>query len=216
VTHRRRPGLRAGTHNPWRYLVEKVSAASPKTRVLALWVPARRPGRRGWIASSQVRTSLHSRGTLRPSFTKSFARKTKGAVPSQEGGRESRVRAAPAISCAKAERKTHTSIQVQRKQSGLPCAMVLRLISCSPWRPAFLSPSSPRSLLLKNLTPASGRRDHTTSPSALTPFVKGVFASTASRPASVTIASRPSVGRDNRDKPVIWARRQAKFRKIRN
>jgi len=43
----------------------------------------------------------------------------------QEGSREDRVRAAPAISRAKAYRKTHTSIQVQRKQSGLPCAMVL-------------------------------------------------------------------------------------------
>src|SRR6185437_14751219 len=31
---------------------------------------------------------------------------------------------------------------------------------------AFLPPSSPRSLLLENLTPASGRQDHTASPSA--------------------------------------------------
>jgi hypothetical protein len=31
--------------------------------------------------------------------------------------------------------KAHTSIQVQRGQSGIPCAMVLRLISCSPRRP---------------------------------------------------------------------------------
>ena len=29
-------------------------------------------------------------------------------------------------------KKAHTSIQVQRRQSGLPCAMVLRLIPCSP------------------------------------------------------------------------------------
>ena len=67
-----------------------------------------------------------------------------------------------------------------------------------------------------NLTPASGRQDHTTSPSALAPFVSSPFdrsqavlrpalpsrrepnaaASTASHPASVTIAIRPSVGRD--------------------
>src|SRR5665213_1062329 len=84
------------------------------------------------------------------------------------------------------------SIQVQRKQSGLPCAMVLRLISSSPWRPAFLSPSSLRSLLLKNLTPASGRQDHTTSPSALALFVKSASASTA---------SPPNV-RDDRDTPL--------------
>jgi hypothetical protein len=34
-----------------------------------------------------------------------------------------------------------------------------------------------------NLTPASGRQDHTTSPSASAPFVKSASASTASRPA---------------------------------
>jgi len=50
------------------------------------------------------------------------------------GRRESRVRAAPAVSCAKMCEKTHTSIQVQRRQSGLPCAMVLRLMPRSPRR----------------------------------------------------------------------------------
>ena len=54
-----------------------------------------------------------------------------------------------------------------------------------------------RKLPFANLTPASGRQDHTTSPSAYTPFVKGASASTASRPAAVTIACRPSVGRDS-------------------
>jgi hypothetical protein len=34
-----------------------------------------------------------------------------------------------------------------------------------------LPPSPPRSLLPENLTPASGRQDHTTSPSAASPFV---------------------------------------------
>ena len=32
----------------------------------------------------------------------------------------------------KSAQKTHTSIQVQRRQSGIPCAMVLRLIARSP------------------------------------------------------------------------------------
>jgi len=46
-------------------------------------------------------------------------------------------------------KQTHMSIQVQRKQSGLPCAMVLRLISCSPRRDlACLSPSPSRSVSL--------------------------------------------------------------------
>ncbi len=36
--------------------------------------------------------------------------------------------------CKVAQRKAHTSIQVQRRQSGIPCAMVLRLMPCSPRR----------------------------------------------------------------------------------
>ncbi len=43
----------------------------------------------------------------------------------KRGRGEDRVRAAPAVSRANADSKAHTSIQVQRKQSGLPCAMVL-------------------------------------------------------------------------------------------
>jgi len=82
------------------------------------------------------------------------------------GRREDRVRAAPAVSCARLCEEAHTSIQVQRKHSGLPRAMVLRLISRSPWRPAFLPPSPSRALP-QDLTPASGCQNHTTSPSAI-------------------------------------------------
>ena len=52
----------------------------------------------------------------------------------------------------------------------------------------------------ENLTPASGRQDHTASPFAKTSFVcaqKGApdaFASTASRPTVVTTRDRPSLG----------------------
>ena len=45
-----------------------------------------------------------------------------------------------------------------------------------------------------NLTPASGRQDHTTSPSASATFVFVTFASTASHPAFATIMIRPSCG----------------------
>ena len=43
--------------------------------------------------------------------------------------------------CAKS---THTSIQEQPEHSGIPCAMALRLASCSPRRTALLPPSSPK------------------------------------------------------------------------
>src|SRR5882672_9814066 len=80
----------------------------------------------------------------------------------------------------------------------------------------FLSKPGRADLNSANLTPASGRQDHTTSPYAATSFVSSPFdrsrafrqpalpsrcapnaaASTASHPASLTIRIRPSVGRD--------------------
>jgi hypothetical protein len=81
------------------------------------------------------------------------------------------VRAAPAVPCALLLGRTHTSIQVQRRQSGLPCAMGYGLFRALPGDRAFLPPSSLRNLFLRNLTPASGRQDHTASPSATAAFV---------------------------------------------
>jgi hypothetical protein len=50
----------------------------------------------------------------------------------KRGRGESRVRAAPEVSCARrVKNKTHTSIQVQRKHSGLPRAMVYGLYALS-------------------------------------------------------------------------------------
>src|SRR5580698_7203354 len=59
-------------------------------------------------------------------------RPTISFAPSNRGRREDRVRAAPEVSCAIAKQNAHMSIQVQRKHSGLPCAMVLRLIRALP------------------------------------------------------------------------------------
>src|SRR5215210_6077808 len=63
----------------------------------------------------------------------------------------------------------------------------------------------------QNLTPASGRQDHTTSPSASVPFVSGTSASIASRPAFVTIAKRPCRGRDGESCELIWRQRERKY-----
>jgi hypothetical protein len=57
---------------------------------------------------------------------------------SNRGRREDRVRAAPAVSCAIAQNKVHMSIQVSGEHTGLPCAMALRLTSCSPRRTGFV------------------------------------------------------------------------------
>jgi hypothetical protein len=62
------------------------------------------------------------------------ARALRVVVPQTGGSRKCRMRAAPAVSRAKQAKKTHTSIQVQRRHSGIPCAMVLRLTARSPRR----------------------------------------------------------------------------------
>src|SRR6266851_5549793 len=111
-------------------------------------------------ADSDERTSALSRREASEFFRDPMT------LPRRGGHRESRMHAAPAVSCAKCTRKTHTSIQVQRRQSGFPCAVVYGLLRALSGERAFLPPSSLRSLLLTNLTPASRRQDHTTSPSA--------------------------------------------------
>ncbi len=84
----------------------------------------------------------------------------------RRGRRESRARAAPAVSCAKCTQKSAHEHTGSAEASGFPCAMVYGLFRALLGDRAFLPPSPLRSLLLTNLTPASGRQDHTASPSA--------------------------------------------------
>jgi len=107
-----------------------------------------------------------SRRAIRASF----------APPSPIRGRgECRMHAAPAVSCAKVCKETHTSIQVQSEHSGIPCAMVLRLIPCSPRRRIRLvtvtdglkdCPNPVGSTLLRQLDTSNGCQDHTALPYA--------------------------------------------------
>src|SRR5260370_13703766 len=73
----------------------------------------------------------------------------------------------PIAACAEVVVESTRVSQVTPESPGIPHAMVLTA-SCalSPVSRAFLPPSPLRSLLLKNLTPASGCQDHTPSPSA--------------------------------------------------
>src|ERR1035437_5139205 len=132
------------------------------------------------------------------------ARALRRLPPSEKtrGRRESRVRAAPAVSCAAMHKKTHTSIQVQRRQSGFPCAVVYGLFRALPGDRAFLPPSSPRSLLPRNLTPASGRQDHTASPSATPAFVPRKLAVHRIHPPASPAATPPFAPRKLRAHPL--------------
>jgi hypothetical protein len=131
-----------------------------------------------------------SRGSMRPRFAKKIPYPLK-----KKGRRESRMRAAPAVSCAKLCKNTHTSIQVQRRQSDFPCAMVLTAASCSPRRSGFFV-TVIGGVLTADLTPASRRQDHTTWPSAsqAPSSLRAALRPPHPHPAYATIMIRPSDG----------------------
>src|SRR6266567_4631937 len=131
-----------------------------------------------------VDTASHSRGTMRPSFASNFRDLWKSEGAGNAGcALHPRSRVQIVESCA----HEHTG---QRRQSDIPCAMALRLITCSPRRPAFLPPSSAG--LTANLTPAPRRQDHTSLPYALAPFVIG----------TTSVHRIPSHVRDGHDTPL--------------
>src|SRR6476646_1699624 len=90
-----------------------------------------------------------------------------------------------------AERKRHPSVvtTVTPERPGIPAQWFYGLLRDLPGDQACLTPSS--ALLLADLTPASGRQNDTTWPYAPAPFVTAATASTASRPALMTLRNAP-------------------------
>jgi hypothetical protein len=110
------------------------------------------------------------------------------------GRRECRASNAPAAS--RAERKKHTSVvtTVTPETPGIPRAMVYGLLRALPGDQACLTPSP--ALLLADLTPASGRQNHTTWPYASARFVKRTARVHRIPPRVDDVAQRPSVEQD--------------------
>ncbi len=131
--------------------------------------------------------------------------------------------AAPAVSCALCIGRTHTSNNEYTGTPGIPArngftayvalSPVTGLFCHRRLRSKVLSLPGWANKTPQNLTPASGRQDHTILPSAKASLVsvlgnrsqvfqlalrshraQNAAASTASRPASVTIMIRPSCG----------------------
>jgi hypothetical protein len=121
--------------------------------------------------------------------------------PSKTRGRgECRVPNAPAASCALCSWSMHTSIHSggtgnirHSPRNGFTA------YTCSPRGPGSFAPVASVGIASReNLTPASGRQDHTTSPSTSCAFVlRAISVHRIPRSTSVTIAKRPSVGRDD-------------------
>ena len=162
-----------GTHTP--RLLESITAVS------AYWIPACA----GTTTEYDAAISRHGLPELCIWF----------ALQELRGRREDRVRAAPAVPCARSGGDAHTSIQVRRKHPGLPCAMALRLTSCSPRsgrarchrrpREAFASPGLDASI------GASGPHDFAVRLRRATSLAPS--ASIASHRAFVTFASAPRI-----------------------
>ena len=126
----------------------------------------------------------HSRGALRPRFAFLCPLRNRGR-------REDRVRAAPAVPCAICAKKTAHEHTGQRRASGLPCAMALRLISCSPRRTALLPPSPARGFASRELdasTAASGPHDF-------------AVRSSCARQSQLSRPPHPTPRRDDRQRP---------------
>jgi hypothetical protein len=104
------------------------------------------------------------------------------------------VPGAPAASCAHRVTSMHTSIHSEvAKIIRHPHAMVYGLYRALPGDRALLPPS-PVEQPSTNLTPASRRQDHTSSPSASAPFVIG----------TLSVHRIPPRVRDDREPPLRW------------
>jgi hypothetical protein len=141
-------------------------------------------------------TASRSRRAFRASFAPtSRPPRSEGAVLPQEGSRECRAPDAPAALRAKVE-STQASHHGHAGSPGIPRAMVLTAyFALSPV--TGLSCHRRRRNLFRQLDAsvgASGPHDFAVRKVALSSAAQP--ASIASRPAFVTIASRPSVGRD--------------------
>src|SRR6478672_9734562 len=121
----------------------------------------------------------------------------------------------PGAQCARSLvcRKTNTRVSHHGhtgNHPAFPAQWFYGLLRALPGDQACLTPSP--ALLLVDLTPASGRQNDTTWPYASRPrSSRALPASTASRPASMTLANAPLWDGTMRDIEVIWVRRQAKF-----
>src|SRR3954451_10262218 len=98
------------------------------------------------LCPSYADMTSRSRGALRPRFA------SLSALFEMEGAGKTGCLQHPRSRVRFAQTKLHTSIQGSGKHSDLPCAMALRLITCSPRRTALLPPSPARSFVSPGLS----------------------------------------------------------------
>src|SRR3981189_1985002 len=167
---------KAGTHNHRRLWLRKVSTNVPNTNGTA-YGSRLSPGRRKMMQT--VKQQTHIRVLA--------ARCARGVDESsaQRGRGERRMPVAPAASRALGIGRTHTSKRVPRNHPTFPHAMALTVsfvlspvtgLVCHRRPRTNVVPKPGRAdITSANLTPASGRQDHTTSPYAATSLVRSLL-----------------------------------------
>ena len=184
----------ATAHLRMRHLAQ---ARNPYSRSW-LWIPGSRCARPGMTTEGiwHTHTPPHSRDAIRPSLCK-FVRTLQ-----IRGRREDRVHAAPAVSCANCTKKRTRAYRFSGGIPAFPAQWFYGLLRALPGDRAFLPPSSLRSVCFsKNLTPASGRQNHTTSPYANAPFVCAL-----ARAQHLRVHRIPPYVRDDHDTPLLVRR----------
>ena len=139
----------------------------PVCRVLSVPSPA---PLEYWVArSSRAMTTMGGLQTQLRDSRRSFRARFGRLVPPSpvRGRRECRAPDAPASRvCRDSGSDAHALVRSHRNHPAFPAQWFYGFLRALPGDRAFLPPSPARSLLPRNLTPASGRQDHTTSPSA--------------------------------------------------
>jgi hypothetical protein len=130
----------------------------------------------------------HSRDALRPRFSGNFSPSS-----NSEGAGNAGCALHPRSRVRSAQNKMHTSIQGSGEHPTFPAQWLYGLYRALPGERAFLPPSSPISFWpLRNLTPATGRQDHTTSP----------YAQAALVVRNLSVHRNPSNVRDDGRRPL--------------
>jgi len=97
----------------------------------------------------------------------------------------------PIAACAMVVRDAHALVRSHRKSPGIPRAMVLTASFVISSVTGFLATVASR-ITPRNLTPAPGRQDHTTSPSASRALVRSTISVHRIPPRVDDVAQRPS------------------------
>ncbi|MEA2235080.1 MAG: hypothetical protein QOD83_4896 [Solirubrobacteraceae bacterium] len=173
------------------------------------------------LPRKRERGKVHLR-VLAARFARGFAIRSRPSIRRAQGMPGAGWHPRSRVQCA--QTSAHTSIQVQPEQPGIPCAMGLRLIPCSPWRriplasiagglkalakPGWISQN------LRRLDTSHGCQNHTALPSVTFAVRRrAAFAHEQAHPAKTSCAPgvpRPPLPapnvRDDRDTPLLWAR----------